>query len=876
MSILEQSARIALAAFMHDIGKLAERVGIEHEGRIDAHKTLYCPWHQTGKDARNGWHSHIHAAYTGLAWDALEATGHFPDLRRNCAPFSTAADGNATDSAVNAASAHHRPDTFLQWIVATADRVASGFERDQFESDYNHSKERENHYRARLLTLFEQIGRPGAKEGELVWRYPLLPLAPDSLFPLRAKACTPQDNASARVEYLALWQALLEGIQRIPKTHLANLPLWLDHFDSLWLTMTHAIPSATAFGVKPEVSLYDHSKATAALATALWRWHQEQGCEDVRGLREGWAEEKILLVQGDFFGIQDFIFAEGGATQKNAHKLLRGRSFQVSLLAECAALKLLEALELPSTAQIINAAGKFLIVAPNTTHAHAAVARCRQELNKWCLKHTYGEIGVGLASTPASCNDFAAGRFGELTKRLFAALDTAKHQRFDLCDDGATSVFENFLDEFDNTLGVCAINGRHPADPAASARRGYPLSTLADDQVRIGEQLTRHARLLVARHADTLPVLGLDYFGYRLAIVPAAEESGKYGELARNGTLRRVWDFDAAEADGTLWRGYARRFVNSYVPRFDAGDLQTAGKYGQWESEVDVAAIKTLHHIACEDRQLTAGERWQGEIALVTVKGDIDDLGSLFQRGLEKPTFAKMASLSRQINAFFALWLPWFCEYGVDTNGVARYRNTYTVFAGGDDFFLIGPWESTLALASVLRDKFSAYVANPSIGFSAGLSMTHPKTPVRELARSTESALAAAKKQPAKNAVTLWQRSVSWSDWQTLMGSRQAALEALMARAGNHGAGFSSGLTYTLLQLSDRAESQRPEDAIWRSQLHYRLARFFRDRVKGDETARAQRGELLAEAIREIGGALGTHKGAYRLPLSVLLYRQRE
>jgi hypothetical protein len=66
-----------------------------------------------------------------------------------------------------------------------------------------------------------------------------------------------------------------------------------------------------------------------------------------------------------------------------------------------------------------------------------------------------------------------------------------------------------------------------------------------------------------------------------------------------------------------------------------------------------------------------------------------------------------------------------------------------------------------------------------------------------------------------------------------------------MARAGSHGAGFSSGLTYTLLQLSDRAESQRPEDAIWRSQLHYRLARFFRDRVKGDETAARTRGEQL-------------------------------
>lgn len=43
-------------------------------------------------------------------------------------------------------------------------------------------------------------------------------------------------------------------------------PLWLDSFDTAWLTFTQAVPSATAFNVKPDVSLYDHSKAVAALS----------------------------------------------------------------------------------------------------------------------------------------------------------------------------------------------------------------------------------------------------------------------------------------------------------------------------------------------------------------------------------------------------------------------------------------------------------------------------------------------------------------------------------------------------------------------------------------------------------------------------------
>jgi CRISPR-associated protein Csm1 len=83
-------------------------------------------------------------------------------------------------------------------------------------------------------------------------------------------------------------------------------------------------------------------------------------------------------------------------------------------------------------------------------------------------------------------------------------------------------------------------------------------------------------------------------------------------------------------------------------------------------------------------------------------------------------------------------------------------------------------------------------------------------------------------------------------------------------------------LAYTLLHLADKAESTAPRDAIWRSRLHYRLSRFFRERIKSNGGAPASRDQLLADALREIGGALNAHKGAYRLPLSVLLYRRRQ
>lgn len=883
MNLLDASTRVALAAYLHDLGKLAERAGIDHEGRLDSHKTLYCPWRKEG-----GYHTHIHAAYTGIAWDALEATNSFPDLKKDCFPFrSTDPQANFPDSVVNAAAAHHRPDSFLQWVVATADRVASGFERDEFDVKYNNARERDNHYRARLLTLFEQVGKGEIEEGlSLKWRYPLEILSPQSVFP--RTDCTPSDDITAKAQYHHLWEMLLEGLREIPSSHRANLSLWLDHFDSLWLTVCHSIPAATAFGIKPEVSLYDHSKATAALATALWRWHHENERTAAGDLIDGWDEEKFLLVQGDFFGIQNFIFAEGNKTNKHAHKLLRGRSFQVALLMECAALRLLEALELPPTSQIINAAGKFLIVAPNTNTARGIVENVRQEFDAWCLRQTYGEIGIGLATTPATCNNFSQKRFGELVTRLFESLNTAKHRRFNLCGADRPAIFEDFLDRFDPKLGVCDINGRYPA---TSQTVDYVASSLARDQIRIGHMLTKTARIIVSHHARTLMnVLDLDYFGWRVTFVPEADDSGNYGQMVRERELVRCWDFSLPEGDGRIFHGYARRFVNTYVPRFGERDRQTAEKYdclGE-DAKFDPESIKTLHHLACEDRQVHESGQWQGEVALVTLKGDVDNLGALFQKGLEKPTFAKWASLSRQVNQFFALWLPWFCEHGQDARHETRFRNTYTVFAGGDDFFLIGPWKSTIELAGEIQRHFDRYVVNDGITLSAGMSMAKPKVPARHLAHSAEIALTRSKMHTGKdnsllkNAATLWDQTASWQDWNLLLTHRTNKLAALLEEAKLHGAPLSAGFIYSLLQLAEKAERARtarhPEDNLWRSQLAYRTARFVGDRARNgkEEDARIVRKQLNELIGSEFADALEKHHGAYRLTLSMLLYGLRQ
>lgn len=724
-------------------------------------------------------------------------------------------------------------DNTLQNLIADAAQIAAGTAKTSANA-------------TKLRPLFAAIRlKDDQPAGNTSAHYPRAPLNPLSIFP---------DSDSADAD---LWQTFLAGLGGIPKSHHNNWPLWLDHFDTLWQSVAHAVPGIH----NADVSLYDHSKTTAALASALW-------------LRRDAAEDskEILLIQGDFFGIQNFIFASGSDTNRHAAKILRGRSFHVSLFAEVAALKLLEACALPPTAQIQNAAGKFLILAPNTATIHDAIEQARQEMNQWLLEHCYGQVALGIATQTANRDEFSdPQRFRALIDESFRVLERAKLQRFDLTGSAPTALPV----EYPN--GVCPYDQRLPATGTANNPQPAALSA---DQITIGEQLFKKDRLLTldrdaAMHAKA-EKLQLPIFGYTIAFIEA-----KYikEDTALTDELRRCWDFSLPQLDNdSVWHGYARRYINAYVPRFRDEDLQDPDKYRPMqddeEDEIKEGHPKTFNHLACEERQLI-DKNWRGKIAIATLKGDVDNLGSIFQKGLEAPSLAKMAALSRQMNHFFSLWLPAYCA--------AHARNTYTVFAGGDDFFLIGPWLQIQQLAAAMREHFKKYVAdNPQITFSAGIAISKPGLPVPKLSVFAEEALEHAKNypprkkddeksqqhKPSKNAISLYGETVSWAHWQ--------ALEKIAARIAElqRDYGLSTAYLYNLLHFTDLAAAEHSgniEASMWRSRLYYQTRRFI-----NQQKCIAAKDNAFNQLSHDIGNYISEQRGAFRIPLFNHFYQQRE
>ena len=656
----------------------------------------------------------------------------------------------------------------------------------------------------KLFSLFETIHQENTKTQ---FSYDFQPLSPNTIFPKKEK-----NNTALSVH----WDKFINAINEIPKSHCDNPSLWLDHFDTAMQCFTCNLSSPYS----DDISFYDFTKAVAAFVVAL-------------ADQESNKAEPFLLIQGDFFGIQDFIFSGGSASNKGAAKILRGRSFQVSLFTELAALKILNVCKLPTTSQMMNAAGKFLIVAPNTEEVKNAIKQVQAELNQWFIKETYGLIGLGIAVQSAKCSDFEQNNYKELVKKLFQNLEEQKLKRLDLTDTTQS------VQEVEYPNGVCEMNSFFPA------QIGKERSIISEDQIKIGEMLAKKQRIIIAdinadiNHQYETQILKLPIFGFKVIFTNSREDTKEFGYPVKLLQIHRFWDFSLPKnTNSTIWNGYARRYINAYVPFDEEGKIITF-------EDIETQDIET------QDK---------GQKALMTLKGDVDNLGTIFQEGIQPANIAKMAALSRQMNLFFSLWLPAYCA--------EQSQSMYTVFAGGDDFFLIGPWYSTQKVAHAMQQAFAHYVAeNPKIHFSVGMVMSKSNIPVPRLGDLAEEALEKSKKIDAgKNAVTIFNRSVKWADWKQLCD-----LEEEIHRLAETYK-ISTSYLYSLIRLCEQAADEKNiESTMWRSRFYYRTARYVTDKL-----SKETRNKALSEISISLGDkGIGSYKLNFAIPLTNYFYQKR-
>jgi CRISPR-associated protein Csm1 len=363
---------------------------------------------------------------------------------------------------------------------------------------------------------------------------------------------------------------------------------------------------------------------------------------------------------------------------------------------------------------------------------------------------------------------------------------------------------------------------------------------------------------------------------YQLAFVDS-----DLNTLAKSGQLLKLWDLSlkfGTEYDSVV----ANRLINGYVPRYEFSDeyddrIIKADESQRGMSDL-VAQInrhepKTLEDIAATALNFTPRPGvHQGIEALGVLKADVDHLGVLLACGLEEKsyTLSRLATLSRQLHFYFCLYLPHLCQTD------RRFQNIYTVFAGGDDLFLIGPWNRIIELGCHINHTFTEYVCrNPEITLSAGICLQKPHIPLDHLAVAAESALKQSKSE-GRNRLTIFDETVTWEEMADMQNIK-ATLSAWQEKNW-----LNKAMLYRfneLLEMAGKEKQMIKQNYInlkdlsctkWRALLAYTVERNLSKEVKGEARKTA-----VNEVLTYMNSWLLKYGNKIKIPVWTLLYDQR-
>jgi CRISPR-associated protein Csm1 len=862
--------KIAMAGFFHDIGKFADKevLGLSQQ-YIDNHSRIYLPLF-------NKHYSHFHAVYTAAFIEQMKDT-----LPKE---FNRPEWGEG-DSFINLAAGHHNPETPMQWIITIADRISSGWDRAEFDEEYNKTVTQQNYKKNRLLPIFEHLSAESEKLAETSenynYCYPLKPISPGDIFPrLKNEICT-NDNEVALRDYQELFSSFVEELKGLFHRQ-ENKALWFEHFESLAMKYTSAIPSVRVGHVIPDVSLYDHLKLTSAIASAIYLFHKQTGSMAISDIKDE-DRKKFLVISGDFYGIQNFIFSSGDI-QKNRSKMLRGRSFAVSLFSELAADMLCRGIGLPSVSVIMNAAGKFSLIAPNTEESKKVVNTVERKVNDWLVKVAFGETAMGISYVEAASKDFLKGHFVKIWSDLHTRMDKKRFQKIDLSQYAGS--ISDYLDSFHNNLEhpLCPFCGKRPSNPKAENSHfvGEKASScaLCRDHIFLGENLVKNIHLAITvkeaniKGGDNQKLIEPIFGEYQVAFL-----DGGLKDIAQSGALLKYWDVSNNSNDKRPVNVTAR-FINGYVPIYTQEDLKDDrlywGKKDEGENldqtkQIELGIPKTFGHIA--SKALNAkGDKYAGVEALGVLKADVDNLGLLVDCGLkgELFTLSRLATLSRQLNHYFTIYLPYLLM------SEPEFNNVYTVFAGGDDLFLVGPWNHIIQLSEKIRATFGEYTCkNPNIHLSAGITLHKPNTPVSFMADLVELSLEAGK-EGGRNRLTVFSETVLWDEMARLT-LIQKELEMWLERRW-----INTAMLFRMNHIMKMAEDEKllvkdneifledMECTKWRALLSYTVGRNAAKEINVEERA------TVVDHIREtLNKWLLEYGSKLKIPVWNILYDQR-
>ena len=527
-------------------------------------------------------------------------------------------------------------------------------------------------------------------------------------------------------DYSALLHSLSLELHRLDDKSPQDFYDWIVTLDTIFKKYLWCVPAKA--GSEIDVSLYDRMKVTAAIGTCLL----ETGLD---------AEKPYLLLAADFSGIQNYIFSVARMGSKGVSKRLRARSFLVDTMVQGLAFDVCKQMEVPQGNIMMLTGGKFYLLLPNLPDTESRLCAMRDRVEAYLYHTFHGEISVNMAWV--AFGDEGLLDYSMTITELSRRLRESKQRPFRsaLIDEKGWN--EDGFILFHDLAGkrVCESCRRRLISSASETK----ICPECEAQESLGGKLATCDQLWMSRDSGEYKLWDRCYLSFN--------RGNAKGDLIRAEQLNN-WELREEYLDAPL----GVRLMANQLPKDERNEPLTF-----------------------EDLAEQAG----GTKRIAVLKADVDNLGYLFADGMREKdrhygTISRVSALSRSLDLFFSGYVGYLLK--------TKYKTVYSVFSGGDDLFLIGPWDVMPEIALEIHHAFTAFSgSNPCVTLSAAVVAASPKVNIALLAEGSEQVLKGVKNtapqeiypgKQGRNGVSFLGTTFSWDDLEVQL-NQVRSLEAM-------------------------------------------------------------------------------------------------
>lgn len=475
----------------------------------------------------------------------------------------------------------------------------------------------------------------------------------------------------------------------------------------------------------PDISLFDHSRITAALSVCF---------------EEGDENKECLLIKGDIAGIQNYIY-NGIREMTDIAKRLRGRSFTIQLLTEVISTLFIDKLNLFDANLIYNGGGHFVLLAPNNSQINDVIQKLENKVNESLLYGYAGRLSLILEKVECGGTEFIND-----FRNIYLKLDNKLTQRKK----------NKLKGSFDSLFGY--------------SKEAKEFRKIEEDiekvEKKIGGIIPKAEYIIFSKSQiskrdtskfEPLIFNGLEYNVYLCKDEKDIEEILSYSESKYQTKIIAINQTDFLKnLNRDIYKNVIKgfRFIGNNVP---------LGKYDQPLSFEDLA------------------EQYSKNYPLLGImRMDVDNLGAVFSFGLKennekekKYTPSRVANLSRELNWFFTAYI----------NELAKEFDIYIAYSGGDDVFVVGNWYQIIKFANKLKNELNEFVCNNNhLSASAGIIFTKPNFPISQSALLAEEQEKIAKDtfpKLEKNKVGVLDIQLTWNEFEEFINYADELIDFL-------------------------------------------------------------------------------------------------